>query len=96
MTNKEAHQTLDAFKQLCELFNQDGFLKERSLAVLRAYQESAQQAFRLFKYLDKEEPCVATKAYTIACGKILIRLSSLIESGRKETDDEFRRWISWY
>ena len=95
MELKEAHKLHYIFKILCDKFNEDGFLEE-SPAMLKMYQQSAIDCMKLWRMIYKLTPQEASRAYCIFGGKILIRLSSLINSGRKETQEEFNEWIKLY
>lgn len=75
---------LKMFHSLCDEYNRDG-LQTMSPALLKVFHHSTQEVFEMFKDLHKREPCQASWAYLIFCGKLLLRFSYLREYGRKET-----------
>ncbi len=95
VSNEHAHQLHRTFGALCDEFNKTGFVGE-SQALLESDQIAAISCWKLFKFLRQKDDCEATRAYCIFAGKILIRLSSLIHSGRIETAEEFKRWMPGY
>jgi hypothetical protein len=62
--------------------------KNSTISYGRALQNMAIEAFDLLKELHKQEPCDATRAYLIFTGRILLRLSYIVNEKRNETETE--------
>lgn len=95
LTNEQAHARLRTFHAICEEYNKNGLI-DLSPGLLKVTQDSVADCLELIKFLRSKENNETTRAYMIFAGKILIRLSSLIHNQRKETPEEFARWIGIY
>lgn len=88
---------LKFFHVMCDEYNKNG-LTEFSPVLLKVFHESIQDVFPMFKFVHSKQPCEATQAYLVFCGKLLLRFSYLREYGRKETSaetaDYFRHFVS--
>lgn len=97
MNNSRAHNCLSVFNSICDDYNNgklnnlDEILSDGgkgSVSYLRVLQSMTLEAYDLFRFLYSKEQTEATRAYLIFCGKIMLRLSYLINEGRRETDKE--------
>jgi hypothetical protein len=95
LTNEQAHKLWDIFKSIADEYNENGFL-DCSIPNLKVNQTTLQECLSLFKFLKDKAPKTFPEKAMIDLGKMLIRLSSLIENGRKETNEEFSNWIKLY
>jgi hypothetical protein len=85
-TNKKAHELLTAFHNMCDVFNDGGFSDHvDNKVMLNIYLSEANDCFDLVQYLRAMDDCEATNAYVDFARRIMLRLSSLIHNGRKET-----------
>lgn len=81
---KRAHQILSSFHSICDDYNSE-MLDGITRTELKCCQDLALEAFNMFKIIHEKNPCEATTAYLMFCGKVLLRLSYLVHSGRRET-----------
>lgn len=92
-----AHDCLSTFHSICDDYNQGELSRyedqKGSVSYYRALQTMTLEAYDLIKELHGKEPCEATRAYMIFCGKILLRLNHLVHSQRIETPEEHRLYF---
>jgi hypothetical protein len=98
-----AHQCLSVFHTICDDFNEGKLVPSEFVnddrtpcSQLRILQSMTLETYELIKYLHQQQPCEATKAYLIFCGKILLRLSHLIHNKRIETSQEIGEYFSHF
>lgn len=92
MDNRQAKNILDQFNYICEMYNKNEF-DEKPKYLLQVLQTQTIEAFDLWRFLKSKEPeSEAARAYCIFAGKILLRLSYLIHEGRRETEQEARKY----
>jgi len=86
---QKAHDAIKGFHQICDLYN-EGELDEPAKwkGTLKFFLQETQEAKKYIVYLFKKENCEATRAYMDFVSRVIIRLSSLIHNGRKETTTE--------
>ena len=80
------HSVLNAFHNICDLYN-EGALNDTSEGehLLRIYQDTAKQARLVISELYERVPCETTARYMLFAAIILVRLSYLIHEKRTET-----------
>lgn len=91
-----AHNCLKVFHTICDDYNEGRLVPKKDNGIVsefRVLQSMTLEAFELFKELHSKEPCDATRAYLIYCGKILLRLSHLIHNDRVETSQEIAEYF---
>ncbi len=96
MTNEQAHQRISTLHSLCDDYN-NGAFDDMSKSLLAACNEMAANAYGLVKVLKikvkTDDERATLRFYEIASLKIMIRVQTLKDTGRRETLEELGEFM---